>query len=119
MKNLEMLLAREEWKEIKAEGEARELGVQIFKEWKNRYSSALCAYMRLWDQASAIGAKFVMKGPSRSWCNAAVLILDSAEIEAQDRFLRGNTAMQGAMVEAVLSDGGIARLDGFFMELPV
>lgn len=118
MQGLEKILNRERMSVLEREGQDRMLAEGIFTEWRDRYVANLCGYIRLCRQAKE--DKLAVPDPYRSpqWCNAAVHILTHADLEIQDYFLRALPVRKDVIVAAVLSDGGITRLDGMFVELP-
>jgi hypothetical protein len=124
MTELLKVIQREQWRELAREGEARQFAKAVFTDWRNLYSASLCAYIRLHDETARRNAlfpnakPFVVQGPSRDWCNAAVHILTVGEEEIADRFLRGTPELKDRMVRAALNDGGMLNLMEHFVELP-
>ena len=110
--------AREQTCQWAEEARAREFATCLFTEWRDRYVANLCGYIRVYGQARLLGITLPAAYRSPAWCNAAVHILTVADLGVQDFFLRAAPAVKDRLVEAVLDDGGIENLNGFFEELP-
>lgn len=119
MQALGKLLYREHIASLKAEAFQRELAEAVFTEWRDLYIANLCAYIRTYREIRERGLSVPEPYRSPAWCSAAVHLLTIADLDIQDYFLRADPDLKDKLVAAVLADGGITRLDGFFAELPV
>lgn len=97
----------------------REVGRAIFEGWRNQYINSLCAYIRACAIAKRRRVALPEFSQSPAWCNAAAHILLVGDELLQDYFLRAPPELKNRLVEAVLADGGLDNIDGFFVELPV
>src|ERR1041385_4235786 len=104
----------------------RQLVNLIFDEHRNRLTSIYCRLMRLHDEVERCNQALACTDfavpnamPSRDWCNAAVLILCTADEGVQRYFLLSDWKTNNKCVQAVLDDQGIERPDGFWVDLPV
>lgn len=102
--------------EWEAEMKIRDEGRAFLENYRAGFSAALCAQIRLYT-CELIPPR-TPANPSIDWCNAAVLILDCAPDETLDRFIRGSELMRNAIVQAVLTDGGLLDGKNYFHELP-
>ena len=118
MSSLGKILHREFVLEMIQEDEDRELGRQIFTEWRDRYVASLCAYLRLYIDADFYDVRLPEPYRDLDWCNAAVSILTIAPEDLQDYFLRSNDTIKNKLIAAVIADGGLTDLSGHFHEVP-
>ena len=118
MSNFNIVLRKQQQRELAAIGEAMADAKWIFTEWRNRFCSALCAYMRTYKQAEIHKVKLPPPYKPMIWCSAAVHILSVCGDEIQDTFLRGDEKLKDAMCQAVIDDDGVEDVMGRFVELP-
>jgi hypothetical protein len=119
MSKLAQFLHRQLIGGLQEEAHVREVGRAIFEQWRNGYINALCFSIRLHAQAQRLHVKVPDSSPSPAWCNAAAHILLVGDELLQDYFLRVPPEIRNRLVDAVLADGGLENIDGFFVELPV
>lgn len=126
MSTLQKIIRRTEIYELAEQRKRRQFAEGVFADWRDHYVASLCARMRLHDEIRRCNGLFpqvqpIAPGePSREWCNAAVLILTATgNPQLEDRFLRSSLSRKNELVAAVLSDGGLWDVNGFFVELPV
>lgn len=118
MSKVQQVLHAEFMAGLQEESIMREVGRGIFEDWRDRYAAYLCQYIRLYASARRGKAQVPEAEWSMAWCNAAVHLLTVGDELLQDFFLRADPRMKDRLVAAVLQDGGITNLAGFFVELP-
>lgn len=114
LKLVEVLQALE-LEQMRDEADDRYFGEWLFSEWRRQYSALCCEAVRCARKMRERGLKTSLRS---EWCNAAALLLDSADVSIQDRFLRSKPEVKDRMVSAVIADGGLFDPKGFFVELP-
>lgn len=126
MSNLTDLLWKYEKRAMAEEGFQREVATGVFAEQRDRLMAALGAMMRLHSQIQQRNTLFAVARQfeypegmeSRQWCNAALHLLTHADENVQRFFLASDHSIKRKLVQAVIDDGGIENLAGFWAELP-
>ena len=118
MGKLAQLLDRELKRQLAAEGFQRERAEWVFTEWRDRYISALAASIRVQPEVQQAGIQVPRMEQSREWCSAAIHWLTVPDLGMQDYFLRADRELKNMLVRAVIEDGGMENMAGYFVELP-